>query len=348
MSHLFQPCTLKSLTLRNRIMMSPMCQYSAPDDGHATDWHLVHYGARAAGGAGLIMVEATAVEARGRISTEDLGIYRDSQVEPLRRVVEFCHSQGAKIGIQLAHAGRKAWTSTAGRGPEQPVAPSALPFDRDWVVPHALGADEIQGIVRAFAEGARRAAAAGFDVIEVHAAHGYLLHEFLSPLSNQRTDQYGGSPEHRRRLLLEVVAAVRGVWPAERPLFVRVSAVDYAAGGLTIEDQVANAAALREAGVDLIDCSSGALVPVPPEAMNIRPGYQVPYAETIRRQAGIATAAVGLITEPEQAEAIVREGQADLVALGRELLRNPYWPLEAARRLGAEIAWPQQYLRAKR
>jgi 2,4-dienoyl-CoA reductase-like NADH-dependent reductase (Old Yellow Enzyme family) len=318
--------------------------YSAGEDGRATDWHLAHYGARAVGGVGLILTEATAVEARGRISQNDLGLWADEQIDPLARVVRFCQAQGAAIGMQLAHAGRKAWSAQRGEGPATPVAPSAVPHDDDWVVPHALTDAEINDVVAAFGAAAQRARSAGVDVIEIHSAHGYLLHEFLSPLSNQRADSYGGPLENRCRLLLRVVDAVRAEWPEKQPLLVRVSATDWAEGGLAVEDLVPVASWLKDHGVDLIDCSSGGILPVAPD---VGPGYQVPFAEQIRREADISTMTVGLITTPEQADEIVRNGRADLVALGRELLRRPYWPLKAARRLGQEALWPKQYQRAK-
>lgn len=324
-------------------MMSPMIQISSPGNGIATDWHLVHYGARAVGGTGLIMFEATPVESHGRITEDDLGIWSDDHVEGLARIVRFCQSQGATVGIQLAHAGRKAWSRNNGIGPEQAVGPSAIPFEPTWPAPRALETEEIAGIVEAFAAGARRAAEAGFDVIELHGAHGYLINQFLSPLSNHRTDAYGGSFERRLQFPKEVVAAVRRVWP-DKPLFLRVSATDYAHGGVDLDQMVETARALKPYGIDLIDCSSGGSTPTVPRAW---PGYQIPYAETIRREAGIPTAAVGLITNPELAEEIVRNGRADLVAFGRELLRNPYWPLHAARTLGVDIPWPRQYERAK-
>lgn len=337
--------SIRNLTLRNRIMMSPMCQYSAGEDGRAVDWHLVHLGARATGGVGLIMVEATAVESRGRISSNDLGLWDDSQVEPLARIVRFCRSQGAAIGIQIAHAGRKAWSDTKAEGPEQPVAPSALPWGPGWVEPTALDGAGIEQIITAFRDAAARALAADFDLLEIHAAHGYLLHQFLSPLSNQRSDEYGGSAEHRRRLLERVVQAVRTVWPAERPLFIRTSCSDYHPEGLTVADVAAAMAAMGPLGVDLIDCSSGGNVRA---RITVGPGYQVPFAETVRRSTGLPTGAVGLITAPEQAEEILANGRADLVVLGRELLRDPQWPLRAARALGVELEWPQQYRLAKK
>jgi 2,4-dienoyl-CoA reductase-like NADH-dependent reductase (Old Yellow Enzyme family) len=319
--------------------------YSAGEDGLVTDWHLMHYAARAIGGVGLILTSATAVEARGRISQADLGLWDDAQVAPLARLVRLCQEQGAALGVQLAHAGRKAWSAQRGQGPETPIAPSPIPFADDWIVPRALSTTGIADLVAAFVAAAQRARTAGCDAVEIHAAHGYLLHEFLSPLSNRRSDEYGGALQNRSRLPLEVVEAVRAVWPEEKPLLVRVSATDWAAGGLTIEDQVQVARWLKERGVDLVDCSSGGIGPAAPPSVG--PGYQVPLAERIRRQAGVGTIAVGLITRPEQADAIVRQGQADLVALGRELLRHPHWPLDAARVLGTEIAWPRQYRRAQ-
>jgi 2,4-dienoyl-CoA reductase-like NADH-dependent reductase (Old Yellow Enzyme family) len=345
MLHLFSPLTLRALTLRNRIVMSPMCMYSANDDGQATDWHLAHYLARAVGGVGLVLTEATAVEARGRISQGDLGLWDEAQIEPLARIVRLVQAEGAAMGVQLAHAGRKAWSADKGHGPEVPVAPSAQSFDDGWCVPRAPSPTEIEQIVAAWQAAAVRAKAAGFDAVEIHAAHGYLNHQFLSPLSNGRTDEYGGPLANRMRFLLRVVEAARQVWPEDMPLFVRVSATDWAAGGLTLDEVVVLARTLRERGVDVIDCSSGGAVPTAPS--QIGPGYQVPFAEKVRREAEIATAAVGLITTPELADEIVRNGRADLVALGRELLRHPYWPLHAARALGHEIAWPRQYRRAQ-
>ena len=345
MTHLFSPLNLRDVTLRNRVMMAPMCMYSAGEDGLATEWHLVHLGSRAIGGVGLILTEATAVESRGRISRYDLGLWDDRQVEPLSRVVRFCQAQGAAMGVQLAHAGRKAWSPERGHGPEQPVAPSAIPHDEGWAMPHELSSEEIDGIVAAWQAAARRALAAGFDVIEIHSAHGYLLHEFLSPISNRRKDAYGGSLSNRMRLLMHVVEAVRQVWPAEKPLLVRVSSTDWVEGGLTVEDIVEVARALKERGVDLVDCSSGGITASTPS--DLGPGYQIPFAEQVRREAGIATAAVGLITTPELADEVIRNGRADLVALGRELLRHPYWVLDAARTLGHDWEWPRQYIRAK-
>jgi 2,4-dienoyl-CoA reductase-like NADH-dependent reductase (Old Yellow Enzyme family) len=343
--HLFSPFTLRGLTLRNRIMMSPMCMYSAPADGRPTDWHLAHYLARATGGTGLIVTEATAVEARGRISARDLGLWHDDQVAPLARIVCLVQEEGAAIGVQLAHAGRKAWSADRGRGPAMPVAPSPLPFGDGWVIPTELSPDQIDDVIDAWRQATLRAEAAGFDLVEIHAAHGYLNHQFLSPLSNMRTDAYGGSLQNRARFLLRVVDAVRQAWPEEKPLLVRVSATDWVAGGLSTADTVVVARELKARGVDLVDCSAGGLVPDAPT--DLGPGYLVPFAEKLRSEAGIATAAVGLISTPELADEIVRNGRADLVALGRELLRHPYWPLDAARALGQELDWPQQYRRAR-
>jgi 2,4-dienoyl-CoA reductase-like NADH-dependent reductase (Old Yellow Enzyme family) len=345
-SHLFSPLTLREgLTLRNRIVMSPMCMYSAGEDGRATDWHLAHYLARGVGGSGLLLLEATAVEPRGRISQRDLGLWDDSQIEPLARIVRLVQETGAAIGVQLAHAGRKAFSADKGVGPQSPVGPSPLPFDDGWRRPHALSPDEIDALIGTWQAAAVRAKAANFDVVEVHGAHGYLNHQFLSSLANRREDEYGGPLANRMRLLLRVVEGVRAVWPTPKPLFVRLSATDWVDGGLRVEDLVIVARELKKLGVDLVDCSSGGIVPaVPP---GIGPGYQIPFAEQIRRQAEIPTAAVGLITKAELADEIVRNGRADLVALGRELLRHPYWPLDAARTLGQDLAWPQQYQRAR-
>lgn len=342
---LFTPFTLRGVTLRNRVAMSPMCQYSAGDDGRATDWHLTHLGARAVGGAGLIIVEATAVTPDGRISPGDLGLWSDDQIGPLARIAAFVHGQGAAIGIQLAHAGRKAGTDLPWRGGKPlswtVVGPSAVPFAEGYPPPRALTVGQIDAIVEAFAQAARRAAAADFDVIEIHAAHGYLLHSFLSPLANQRTDDYGGPLENRARLLRRVARAIRAEWAG--PLFVRVSATDWRDDGWTLADTVELARWLRQDGVDLIDCSSGGIVPG--VRIPVGPGYQVHLAEAVRAEAGIATGAVGLITTPEQANGIIGGGQADIVLLGRELLRNPYWALNAAAALGAPAPVPVQYER---
>ena len=353
MSHpLFSPLQLRSVSFRNRIGVSPMCQYSS-HDGFATDWHLVHLGSRAQGGAGLVIAEASAVLAEGRISSGDLGIWKDAHIPALERIVEFIHDQGALAAIQLAHAGRKASMSVPFAGERllapseggwQPVAPSALAFSADYALPQALDAAGIANVVEAFAGAARRAFKAGFDVVEIHAAHGYLLHQFLSPLANLRTDAYGGSFENRVRLALEVVDAVRAVWPAKLPLFVRISATDWAEGGWSIDESVQLAGLLREHGVDLVDVSSGGQIPN--ARIPVGPGFQVQFAARIRREAGIPTAAVGLITDPEQADTIVAQGEADLVLLAREMLRDPYWPLHAAAALGEPASWPEQYLRA--
>jgi 2,4-dienoyl-CoA reductase-like NADH-dependent reductase (Old Yellow Enzyme family) len=350
--HLFSPLRVRGVQLRNRVGVSPMCQYSS-SDGLASDWHLVHLGARAVGGAGLVCTEAAAVVAAGRISPYDLGIWDDAHVEPLRRVTEFVAAHGAVPGVQLAHAGRKAstarpWEDRAPvlpeRGGWEPVAPSALSFADGSLVPRELSAAEVERVPDAFAAAARRALAAGFRWIELHAAHGYLLHEFLSPLSNERSDAWGGSFEGRTRLVVEVVRAVRSEIGSELPLAVRLSATDWAPGGWSDADTIALAPLLGEAGADLIDCSSGGLTPA--QQIPLGPGYQVPFAEAVRRESGLLTAAVGLITEPEQADAIVRDGRADIVLLARELLREPYWPLHAARALGHAAPVPDQYLRA--
>ncbi|HOU12848.1 MAG TPA: NADPH dehydrogenase NamA [Anaerolineae bacterium] len=345
MADLFSRLTLRGLTLRNRILMPPMCMYSADTDGIATDWHLSHYHARARGGVGLILMEATAVEPRGRISINDLGLWDDAQVAPLSRMADLVHAEGAAFGVQLAHAGRKAWSAERGFGPETPVAPSAVAYNEESNTPHALTVAEIDVLVEQWQRAAQRAEAAGLDVIEIHGAHGYLLHEFLSPLSNHRTDEYGGDLSDRMRLLLRVVDAVRAVWPADKPIFVRLSAVDWVEGGLTLDDTVVIARALREHGVALVHCSGGGMAGARPPAAG--PGYMIPFAERVRREANVPTAAVGLITAPELADAVIRNAQADLVALGRELLRHPHWPLDAARALGHDIAWPKQYQRAK-
>lgn len=337
---LFDVYTLREMTLRNRIMMSPMCQYAAGDDGRATDWHLVHYGARASGGVGLVMIEATAVETRGRISLGDLGLWEDAQIEPLARIVDFCHAQGAQVGVQLGHAGRKAWSAERAFGPEVPVAPSAIPFDEGWRVPEALDQAGIDGVVAAFGAAARRACEARLDVIEIHGAHGYLISEFLSPLANARMDAYGGDHAGRARVAVKVAEAIRAEWPESRPLFIRLSCTDWAKGGNTPADAAEYARILRDHGVDLVDCSSGGVVNVRPKAW---PGYQVAFAAQMRRATGLPVAAVGLISRPEQADAVVREGQADLVALGRALLRSPYWAHHAARSLNVPEQWPEAY-----
>lgn len=352
MPHLFDPLSLRGLTLPNRIGVSPMCQYGA-EGGFANDWHLVHLGSRAVGGAGLVMTEAVAVAPEGRISPQDLGLWSDAHLEPLARIATFIRAQKAVPGLQLAHAGRKAsrsrpWDGDRALGPEaggwMPMAPSPVPFAADEPAPHDLSDSEIASLVAAFASAAERAVRGGFQVIEIHAAHGYLLHAFLSPLSNRRRDLYGGTFGNRVRFLLETVAAVRRVCPDAMPLLVRVSATDWAEGGWTLEDTLDLARHLKAEGVDLVDCSSGGLLPQ--AAIPVGPGYQVPFAKAIRDGAGIATAAVGLITEPAQADQILRSGQADLVLLARAELRDPYWPLHAAEALGQRIPWPAPYLRA--
>ena len=352
MPHLLEPLTLRSLQLAHRILVSPMCQYSCAD-GFATDWHLVHLGSRAVGGAALVFTEATAVAPEGRISPQDLGIYDDRHVEGLARIVRFVQGQGAAAGIQLAHAGRKGSTSRLWEGgravaPEdggwQPVGPTGAAFADGYPVPRALETAELAAVVSSFRAAAARALSAGFDVVEIHAAHGYLIQEFLSPLVNTRADEYGGSYDNRVRLCLEVVAAVRSVWPERLPVFIRISSTDWKDGGWDLEQSVELARRLREHGVDLVDCSSGGAVPDAKVAVG--PGYQVPFAARIRREAGIATGAVGLINGAAQADAIIRGGEADCVLLARELLRDPYWPLHAAQELGAALPWPPQYVRA--
>jgi 2,4-dienoyl-CoA reductase-like NADH-dependent reductase (Old Yellow Enzyme family) len=354
MNHLFSPLTLRGVTLRNRIAVSPMCEYSC-EDGFANDWHFVHLGSRAVGGAGLVLTEATAVEARGRISPSDLGLWEDEQIEPLARINRFLHEHGSASGIQIAHAGRKASTRSpwqrgetttvpASEGGWQTVAPTAARFDDDYPLPAELTTDEIAGIVRAFGETARRSRDAGFQVVEIHGAHGYLMHQFLSPLSNQRTDRYGGSFENRTRFAHEVVAEVRRHWPEELPLFVRLSATDWVEGGWDVEQSIELSRTLKTEGVDLIDCSSGGAAPK--AVIPVGPGYQTEFASRIRHEAGIATGAVGMITTAEQADTIIRTGQADMVLLARELLRDPYWPSRAAKTLRQEIPAPIQYARA--
>jgi len=352
MPHLFEPFALRGVVLRNRVAVSPMCQYSS-ERGFATDWHLVHLGSRAVGGAGLVLTEATAVLPEGRISPQDLGIWSDDHIKPLARIVRLIHEQGAVAGMQLAHAGRKGSTyrpwDRHGAVPEAEggwpvVAPSAVAFADGYAIPQALTEDGIQAVVAAFAAAARRACEAGFQVVELHAAHGYLLHQFLSPLSNRRHDRYGGSFENRTRLVREVVEGIRVVWPEHCPLFVRISATDWVDGGWDLEQSVELVRQLGPLGVDLIDCSSGgALLQT---KIPVGPGYQTSFAEKIRRETGIPTGAIGLITAPAQADHIVRSGQADLVLLARELLRDPYWPLRAARELGHAAPWPVPYLRA--
>jgi 2,4-dienoyl-CoA reductase-like NADH-dependent reductase (Old Yellow Enzyme family) len=351
--HLFSPLTQRGVTFTNRIVVSPMCQYSC-EDGFATDWHFVHLGSRAVGGAALVITEAAAVTPEGRISPQDLGIWKDEHIAPLARIVDFIHAEGRHAGIQLAHAGRKASTARPweGHGQVAPgqggwtdvLAPSAIPFAPNYPQPHELDKAGIRAIIQAFAAAARRALEARFDLVEIHAAHGYLLHEFLSPLSNRRSDEYGGSLENRFRALVETVDAVRAVWPGDRPLWVRISATDWVPGGWDEHQSVQLARVLREHAVDLIDVSSGALTP--DAQIPTGPGYQTPFAEQIRREAAIPTGAVGMITDPAQADTILRTGQADVVLLARAFLRDPYWALHAAEALHHPAAWPVQYLRA--
>ena len=353
MAHLFDPLTIREITFANRVLVSPMCQYSSID-GYANDWHFVHLGSRAVGGAGLVLTEATAVLPEGRISPQDLGLWKDDHIEHLARIVRFIHEQGSVAGTQLAHAGRKASThrpwdghgtvAESDGGWANVVAPSAVAFADHYPKPQALSVDGIHDIVSAFSAAARRACEAGFRVIEIHAAHGYLIHQFLSPLSNQRTDAYGGSFENRTRILREILAAVRGSWPEQAPVFVRISATDWIHGGWDIEQSVELARQLKGFGADLIDCSSGGNVPH--ATIPVGPGYQTAFAEQIRRRAKILTAAVGMITSPIQAEHILVSGQADAVVMAREFLRDPYWPLRAARELRQSVSWPVQYLRA--
>jgi 2,4-dienoyl-CoA reductase-like NADH-dependent reductase (Old Yellow Enzyme family) len=351
MPGLFDPLVLRGLRFPNRVFVSPMCQYSSTD-GLAHDWHLVHLGARAVGGAGLVMTEATAVLPEGRISPQDLGLWNDRQADALAPAIRFIRQQGRIAGMQLAHAGRKGSTLRPWDGPGAvpagagwtPVGPATEPFAPGYPVPAALDAAGLTAIINAFRDAAIRARDIGAQVVEVHAAHGYLLHEFLSPLSNTRADGFGGSFDARIRLCLEVVDAVRGVWPESWPVFVRISSTDWVDGGWDPDQSVALAKILRRRGVDLIDCSSGGNVAH--ASIPVGPGYQVPFAERIRQEAGLPTAAVGLITTPEQADHIVRQGQADAVMLARAMLRDPYWPLHAAEALGVPTDWPAQYLRA--
>jgi 2,4-dienoyl-CoA reductase-like NADH-dependent reductase (Old Yellow Enzyme family) len=352
MSQLFTPLTFRSITFSNRIFVSPMCQYSS-DNGMPNDWHMVHLGSRAVGGAGLVMVEASGVSPEGRITAWDSGIWSEAHADAFRPIVDSIHAQDSVAGIQIAHAGRKASTEKPWRGghaiAEGPhswttLAPSAIPFRAGDPVPHALTREEIDEVVGQFARAARLALRAGFRVVEIHAAHGYLLHEFLSPLCNTRDDEYGGSLENRMRMTLRVTSAVREAWPEELPLFVRISASDWAECGWTLADSIELAKRLGPLGVDLIDCSSGGAVPH--AKIELGPGYQVPFARAIRAEANIATGAVGLITTAQQAEEILRDGAADAVLLARQFLRDPYFALHAARELGVDVKWPDQYARA--
>lgn len=350
MSRLFSPITVRGLTLPNRVWVSPMCQYSATD-GLPGDWHLVHLGQFATGGAGLVMTEATAVVPEGRISPQDTGIWSDAHAGAWRRIVQFVHGQGTAIGMQLGHAGRKGSTHRPWEGPGsvpvgeggwESVGPSATAFGQ-YATPRELTTDEVSALPEAFAEAARRAVGAGFDLLELHFAHGYLVHQFLSPISNTRTDRYGGDFEGRTRLALEIADAVRAT--TDVPLFARLSATDWTDDGWTLDESVRLAKLLAERGIDLIDTSSGGNVPNPD--IPVGPGYQVPFAERIRTEAGLPTGAVGMITNPQQAEDIITDGEADAVFLARALLRDPHWPLRAANTLGADVRWPDQYARAK-
>jgi len=352
MPHLFELLKLRDITLSNRIGIPPMCQYSA-HEGVASDWHFVHYGSRAVGGAALMIIEATAVAAEGRISQADMGLWNDAQIAPLARIADFAMKQGCVAAIQLAHAGRKAsvglgWQPQRTLNPSEggwiTVAPSAIPFGEDYVKPHELDLAGIQGITAQFVASARRAREAGFQTIEIHAAHGYLLHQFLSPLSNQRKDIYGGSFENRTRLVSEVISAVRAEWPERLPLLIRLSATDWVDGGWNVDETIELCRTLKVLGVDLVDVSSAGLIPT--AKIPAGPGFQTEFAARIRHEADIPTAAVGLITSPVQADHIIRSGQADMVLIGREMLRNPYWPISAAQALGQVATCPNQYLRA--
>jgi len=353
LSQLFTPLKIGDVTFRNRIFVSPMCQYSS-HDGMPTDWHMVHLGSRAVGGAGMVIVEATAVTPEGRISPSDSGIWSDEHAEAFQYITRFIRAQGAVPGIQIAHAGRKASTDVPWRygkplkpdaGGWKPVAPSAVPFADGYTTPRTLSVQELDGVVEAFAAAAQRARNAGFQCLEIHMAHGYLLHEFLSHLANRRNDDYGGALENRMRLPLRVATAVRAVWPEQLPLLVRISVTDWVQGGWDEDRSIELCRHLKDIGVDMIDCSSGGLTAS--ANIPVGPGFQTPFAERIRRTVGIATAAVGQITGPEQAEHILRTGQADAVVMARAMLRDPYWPLHAAATLGDDVAWPPQYLRAK-
>lgn len=354
MSKLFESITIRAVSLKNRIVVSPMCQYSS-EDGFANDWHLVHLGSRAAGGAGLIFSEAAAVSPEGRITAHDLGIWKEEHIVNLKHITAFIESQGAVAGIQLAHAGRKASTLQPWEGghavpPEQGgwqvLAPSAIPFKEGTNTPLALTKEAIQQVVEDFKQAAARSLKAGFKVLEIHAAHGYLIHEFLSPLSNSRTDEYGGSFENRVRIVSDIIKAIQTVWPAELPIFVRISATDWVEGGWNIDDSVKLSLMMKEMGIDLVDCSSGGNIGH--ARIPLQPGYQVPFAKQIKEQSKILTGAVGLITDAEQAEAILQNNEADLIFFARELLRDPYFPLHAASLLHKEVEWPVQYQRAKK
>ena len=354
MPHLFSPLNIKDIEFKNRIVVSPMCEYSS-EDGFANDWHLVHLGSRAIGGAALVIAEATAVSPEGRITPHDLGIWKDEHITFLKRITNFIHTHQSIAGIQLAHAGRKAshaqpWNGGSLLLPEaggwKTVAPSPIAFSEDYDTPVAMDKADIEKVINDFAEATKRAVKAGFKVVEIHGAHGYLINEFLSPLSNQRTDEYGGSFDNRMRFLLEVTAAVQANWPKEYPLFLRISASDWIEGGWTIEDSVRLAQIIKHKGIDLIDCSSGGLASN--AVIQPKPGYQVGFADEVKNKGGILSGAVGIITEPNQANEIITSGKADMVFMARELLRDPYFPLRAAYELGVDVQWPDQYVRAKR
>jgi 2,4-dienoyl-CoA reductase-like NADH-dependent reductase (Old Yellow Enzyme family) len=353
MSKLFEPLRIREIEFRNRIFVSPMCQYSS-DDGMPSDWHLVHLGSRAVGGASLVMVEATAVSPEGRISPDDSGIWSDEHTPAFSRIAKFIKSQGAVPAIQLAHAGRKASTDAPWRGGKplsqaeggwQPIAPSPIPFDDASPMPREITSEDIEEVISEFLTATRRSLEAGFEVLEIHMAHGYLLHEFLSPLSNRRTDEYGVTLENRMRFPLRLAKTLRDAWPDHLPVFVRISCTDWVDGGWDLAQSIEFCRRLKRLGVDLIDCSSGALLPG--AKIPAGPGFQVPFAAAIRQEAQIATGAVGFITDPAQAEQIIATGQADAIFMAREFLREPYWPLRAARALNVDVPWPSQYLLAK-
>lgn len=340
MVKLFSEFQIKGVKIPNRVVMPPMCQYVAEENGKVNNWHLVHYGTRAVGKVGLIILEATAVEPRGRITDRDLGIWNDEQINGLKDIVDFGHQQGSIMGIQLAHAGRKSEISNE----ESVIGPSPIPYDDSYVIPREMTKEDIKQVVQAFADAAARADQAGFDLIELHGAHGYLIHEFLSPLSNRRTDEYGSIRENRTRFLKEIIESVKKVWPEHKPIVLRISATDFVEGGIDLQEMIGIIKKIKGWGVDLIDVSAAGLVPINVDA---RPGYLVKFAEQIKHYVGIPTITVGLISEPEMAEEIIHNDRADLVEIGRELLRNPYWTLEAAKKLGYDLDWPQPYLRAK-
>lgn len=339
MAKLFSNIKIKDLELKNRIVMPPMCMLEADNEGFAKNWHVIHYATRAIGGTGLLILEATAVESRGRIKEGDLGIWDDSHIEGLGKIVKYSKELGSKVGIQLAHAGRKCAVSS-----EKIIAPSPIAFDNTYQTPKEMTIDDIKTVINAFKEGARRANEAGFDTLEIHGAHGYLINEFLSPLTNKRTDEYGGNLENRLRFLKEIIVEVKKVWPENKPIILRVSAEDYVENGNHPEDYVEIINMVKDEGVDIVNVSSGGLVPAMIDAY---PGYQVPFAETIKKGTGLPVIAGGLISEPVMAEEILKNNRGDLIFLGRELLRNPYWPLQAAKKLNVNVEWPGAYKRAK-